>query len=116
MDFGEFAFGSESLYFNFVIKNTGSENLILTDTPNVMLSGNDTIDFEIIQPTSNTIEPKLSVSFKVKFSPKSLGIKNSKFNIVTNDPITPVITINLKGTSALKPEIGIFQESTEIKI
>jgi len=115
LDFGEFAFGSESLYFNFVIKNTGSENLILTDTPNVMLSGNDTIDFEIIQPTSNTIEPKLSVSFKVKFSPKSLGIKNSKFNIVTNDPITPVITINLKGTSALKPEIGIFQESTEIK-
>lgn len=65
-------------------------------------------DFTITPPTSGTLEPEASTTFKVAFTPKALGLRIATLHIASNDPDETPFDLALQGTGGL-PEIELHQ-------
>lgn len=91
-----------SLPKTFTIKNLGTNDLHLTDTPKILLSGTDAQYFSINETaTLGTIEPSSSTEFTVIYNPIVVGSHSAVINISNNDTDENPYIINLKGNSAV---------------
>ena len=106
--------GYESLEISFSIENLGLANLSLTGTPFISVSGPDSDMFSVtLQPSSSEIQPANSKIFKLKFSPKSYGLKSAVINIQNNDQDESNYTFTVKGTG-LSEEINVKNGSNSL--
>lgn len=83
------------------VTNKGNSNLTLNGTPS--LSGADSSLFNIDSNTciSGTVlaAGSGSCSITVSFSPTSSGARTASLNIGSNDPVSPIKSVELRGTS-----------------
>ncbi|QJE94659.1 FG-GAP repeat protein [Luteolibacter luteus] len=84
----------------FWVRNDGELDLILSGSPVIALSGSS--DFTVVEaptPPSDTIfSYKQARSFKVRFAPTGEGLRSTTLSIASNDPKTPLFTLNLEGS------------------
>ncbi len=98
-DFGIAVTGS-TRSVTFTLKNTGYNDLILTGTPKVVVSGTHGSMFAIsAQPTSPITAPTGTTTFTVQFLPTSSGVKTAALSIPSNDVDESPFDINLSGTA-----------------
>jgi hypothetical protein len=98
-DFGTAVTGS-TRSVTFTLKNTGYNDLILTGTPKVAVSGTHGAMFAITaQPTSPITAPTGTTTFTVQFLPTSGGVKTAALSIPSNDADESPFDINLTGTA-----------------
>ncbi|HTL33737.1 MAG TPA: choice-of-anchor D domain-containing protein, partial [Kofleriaceae bacterium] len=79
---------------NLVISNVGDAGQTLTVSS--VTSNNP--DYTIIPPGSNTINSGGSGTWVVTFNPSMPGADNAVLTIASNDPVTPMKTVNATGT------------------
>ncbi|MCK5347077.1 MAG: FG-GAP repeat protein [Candidatus Heimdallarchaeota archaeon] len=98
---GSFDFGdlreNGSLSKTFTIKNLGSEDLKLTGSPMVSISGS--YAFGVSVKPSSPISPSNSTNFVIRFHPRSAGIKTATVTILNNDPHDYSYTFEITGNS-----------------
>lgn len=94
--FGTVSLGS-SKSKTFTIRNTGNLNL-----KNLAISKNgaNVKDFTISQPTSTTLAPGATTTFKITFKPASKGTRNAAIHITSNDGDENPFDIQLAGSGA----------------
>jgi hypothetical protein len=100
----DFGFGdvanSAGVLRTFTIRNSGSDNLNLSGTPIITITGTNAADFTVItQPsTSGPIAPDGTVTFVIKFLPlTSGGIHTAVIHFSSTDPTTPNYTFTVSG-------------------
>ena len=112
-DFGALTIGQSSDEISFTIKNNGDDNLELTQTPLISISGAQASEFSITsQPSSSIVGA--SSNFKVKFSPTSLGNKNAVITIPNNTPSNNFV-INVTGLAKQAQTIAFSLGSNATK-
>ncbi len=80
----------------FTTRNTGTQPLNLTGTPNrVAHSGSG--DFSVIVQPASPLAAGASTTFTVRFTPATAGLKTATLTIPSDDPDTSSYTINLSG-------------------
>ncbi|WP_295445624.1 choice-of-anchor D domain-containing protein [uncultured Thiodictyon sp.] len=105
-DFGNSDVASGSVTRTFTIRNIGSPDLQLTDTPKVALSGAQAGDFSVtVQPTS-PVAAGGSTNFTVRFAPSGPGLRQATVSIASGDSDENPYDFAIQGTGTL-PEIGI---------
>ena len=114
-DFGIITVGSFSSPVTFTIENTGSADLILTDSPMVSKTGTDASMFNITQPTS-PVGVGGNTTFTITFNPTSSGTKAATVTIPNNDSNENPYTFTIIGneTGPPVPEINVKQGTTDI--
>jgi len=107
-DFGELNAdgnnGNTTVYETFTINNAGSGPL---DVTGVSLSAGDTGDFDL-DPTGLTspVPSGGSTSFRVRFDPLSVNLKDTLVSISSNDVSEATYTFGIQGTGIL-PEVKV---------
>jgi hypothetical protein len=81
------------------VTNAGGNNLIIS------VISNPNSPFSIVNKPALplTIQPAQSVDLSVRFSPLAVGPASSSFSIQSNDPATPLVTVNLTGNGTAAP-------------
>ena len=81
------------------VTNAGGTDLIIS------VISNPNSPFSIINKPALplTIQPAQSVDLSVRFSPLAIGPASSSFSIQSNDPATPLVTVNLTGNGTAAP-------------
>ena len=112
--FGSVAVNGGSFSQTFNIKNTGTEDLIVTAYPLASISGANASDFAITQQPSSPIAPGASSPFVIAFSPSAGGTRSAYVTIENNDADESPYTITLQGTGLTSPEIQVRGNNIEI--
>ncbi|MFC6223611.1 choice-of-anchor D domain-containing protein [Hymenobacter artigasi] len=103
---GSYAFASTGVGTTtdatFTISNNGTDDLLLSGTPAVAVTGADASQFSITQqPASTTLTPSGTTSattFVVRFQPTTTGAKTAGISIANNDSNKNPYTFALTGT------------------
>jgi len=105
--FGSVVVNGGTIFRTFTIKNTGSANLNLTDTPIVSIGGTNAADFTVTSaPTSPVASGGGSTTFQITFNPSAGGIRTASISIVNNDPDEDPYNFSIQGTGTV-PEISV---------
>ena len=106
-DYGEITIG-DFWQQTFTIQNLGLKDLVLYGDPIVVIEGADADQFEVISqpndlldPLPLHIEPYLSRTFVIRFSPNSEGLKTASISISNNDWNENPYDIALEGTGVI---------------
>jgi len=97
LDFGGIKVGKK-VTKTLKITNNGTGDLVIT------LSGLEETDFSIQGSSGVTIKGKKSYTLKVLFTPKLSGPKAATLKIDSNDPDTPILDIELHGSTIEQPQ------------
>ena len=89
----------------FTISNIGKSELILTNTPPVMLSDDSTFSVSL-QPLTAVPEGG-SVNFGITFAPLASGSRITSVTIKSNDPVTTTLLFSVSGDGVGGSEIDI---------
>lgn len=101
MSFGSVNNGSNSDLV-FRIKNTGTDDLNISNLP-LVISGTNADQFSIqVQPVS-PVPGSSFTDVTVRFAPTSAGAKSAVINILSDDSDEPSCSVNLSGTGVLVP-------------
>ena len=95
-NFGAVDAGQSSNAITFTIANSGTTDLQLSGSPIVALSGTNSNEFTITQPTSTTVAPAGNATFQVVFAPTTAGTKTATVSIANNSATHPY-TFTLTG-------------------
>jgi uncharacterized repeat protein (TIGR01451 family) len=112
--FGSVAVNGGSSSKTFTIKNTGTEDLLVTASPLAAISGIHASDFVVTQQPSSPIAPGASVPFTIAFLPSAGGTRSAYVSIENNDANESPYTITLTGTGFTSPEIQVKGNNLEI--
>lgn len=112
-DFGSTNVNGGTVVRTFTIQNLGNDNLILTGTPRVALSGADAASFSVTAQPVTPIAAAGSQTFSVTFDPSASGVKNATVSIDNNDSNENPYTFAIAGTGAA-PEIAVSGNSVNI--
>ncbi|MBL9116899.1 MAG: choice-of-anchor D domain-containing protein [Verrucomicrobiaceae bacterium] len=93
VDFGTTPLYSESVV-EFTVKNDGQG--AITDL-NVTISGNDSADFQLIEPPRAFLLADGTTSFRVRFNPTDINQRQARLNVTTESGMCPSIEVNLTG-------------------
>jgi hypothetical protein len=96
--FAPFLLGDNSVVNELTVGlyHLGTTDLVLTGSPAVAVTGSG--DFTVTeQPAQQTVAPKGSTTFKVRFTPTVSGVQTATFSIPTNDPAQSPLTFQLAG-------------------
>jgi microcystin-dependent protein len=108
-DFGEvdLVHGSEDR--QFIITNTGTAPLDLTDpTSSVRIIGADADDFTVSVDASSTVSANGgSTSFTITFNPSETGLRTAVVVIANNDGDESSYEFAIQGTSTATPDIDV---------
>ncbi|MFN0079729.1 MAG: choice-of-anchor D domain-containing protein [Prosthecobacter sp.] len=96
-DFGSLNVGSAGS-LTFIIKNTGTDDLVLTSAPRVVVTGADASMFIVTAQPPSLIVTNDSATFTVQFAPTSGGTKSAMLSITNNDSDENPFEINVTGT------------------
>jgi len=95
VQFSRTGWGYSSNDQDFIIENKGSADLEISS---ITLSSGDTDDFDInTSSMDNIVEPDSSTTFKVTFTPTTLGERTAVLTINNNDDDEDPFNITLKG-------------------
>ncbi len=84
---------------DFTISNTGSAPLTLNGVPRVLVTGTDAFMYTVtIQPPSPVAAVTGTSTFRIRFSPTSVGVKTASVTIGSDDPDVNPYTFTLTGT------------------
>ena len=90
--------GSSTAAVTVSIQNQGLQDLVLSGTPVVSVTGVNSADFTITQPASTTLAQGENTTFTLTFTPSSPGSRTAALVIQNNDADEGSYTINLNGT------------------
>ncbi len=91
----------------FELLNTGNDNLLLTGSPLISLSGPDASDFLLTEPPAGTtIDPNDESSFSIAFDPTLRGLKTAQVIVQNNDPDESDYQFSISGL-AVGPKIVV---------
>lgn len=113
-DFGSIPVDGGSTNQTFIINNDGSEDLVLTSSPAVIISGAHAGDFAVTQQPSSPVAPSGSVPFVISFNPSDGGIRSAYLSIENNDADESPYTFTIQGNGLTEPEISILGNNLEI--
>ncbi|MCA9936395.1 MAG: choice-of-anchor D domain-containing protein [Anaerolineales bacterium] len=82
-DFGGIGLG-EAITYTFTISNSGTDNLNLTGSPRVTLTG-ATTDFSVVAWPAAQVGPYLTTTFAVRFAPTAMGVRTATVSIANSD-------------------------------
>ncbi|MCU0821841.1 MAG: choice-of-anchor D domain-containing protein, partial [Spirochaetes bacterium] len=98
----------------FIIENTGTEDLELTGAAAVSIAGDNPGDFEISEMPSGTVIPAgRNESFTITFVPQVEGTREATVTIESNDFDENPYVFNVTGTS--NPEIYVKQGAMDVE-
>lgn len=83
-----------SISKSFTIKNTGTDNLLISD---IKILGSNAADFVLNSNFTPSISPNDSIAIEVIFKPHSMGIKTAMLTITNNDASENPFNFILKG-------------------
>lgn len=92
--FGQIDRDGETKTNTFKIRNEGIRDLVIT---NIVVSGREPGDYEVILEPSATIAPGESSNFQVRFDPTQYLVRRAKVVIFTNDPDRPRFDMKVRG-------------------
>jgi hypothetical protein len=94
-DIGEILWTGElSAERTFVITNKGTASLTLS-LP-VTVSGVDSADFTVTQPSSSSLAPGQTTSFSIACDPSALGVRTGLVSIANSDTLRTPYTFNIQ--------------------
>ena len=114
--FGNHKIGTAATPVTFTIQNTGTTNLNLLGSPNVIISGADAGHFTVTQPLSSSISGSGSTTFTIAFTPAGIagmGYKTATVSVYSDASNIPVYVFTVEGTGTT-PEIQVSQGVTPI--
>ncbi|MGB6222451.1 choice-of-anchor D domain-containing protein [Haloferula sp.] len=94
LELGDIAIGSEARYV-FVVRNLGNVSLTID---HINLTGGDDELFTLDTNTGVIIED--ATTFAVSFAPTAAGIESTTLEVESNDPDTPIFTLEIEGNGA----------------
>ena len=118
-DFGSTPIAGGTVDHTFTIKNTGTADLNLTDTPKVRVSGTDAGDFTVtVQPASPVASGGGTTTFTVRFDPNATGTRSATISIANNDVDENPYNFAIQGTGtvAASPEMDVQGGSPVVSI
>lgn len=84
-DFGSAVVTLGTIHRSFTIRNTGSNNLDLTGSPLVSISGTHANDFSVTIQPSSPIVMEGSTNFQIQFAPSAPGPRHAIISVACND-------------------------------
>jgi surface protein len=84
-NFGSVLASSGTITRTFTIENTGNQNLLLSGSPVVNITGVNALDFIVTTVPSTTIAGLSSTTFQVTFDPSEGGDRTATISIPNND-------------------------------
>ena len=106
-DFGPVAVQGSTVSRTFTIHNTGvQQDLALTGSPKVALSGANAADFTVIQQPAASVAVGGSASFQIRFDPSTSGTRSASVSIANDDTDENPYTFAIQGTG-IEPEMDV---------
>ncbi|OJJ15873.1 hypothetical protein BKI52_36755 [marine bacterium AO1-C] len=103
---GNYSFGNvdvnqSSSAITFTIANSGGVDLLLNGSPIVALSGANSSEFTVTQPTGATVAANSNTTFQIVFTPTTAGTRTATVSIANNSATNPyTFTITGEGVFA----------------
>jgi len=94
--FGEVAIG-DYLDIPFSIENLGTDNLLLSGSPVIVITGVGSAEYDVEKQPNSTIAPGGASTFIIRFSPSSASNFNASISISNNDSNENPYDIDLSG-------------------
>lgn len=110
-DFGN-AFIGISITKDFVITNSGTNDLNLTGTPLVQIQGAGNTEYSVTSLPNATIPAGGSTIFQVTYSPTTVGTHNPTIRVQSNDADENNYTFDITGSALIDttPQYTIYYE------
>ena len=96
--FGDVIASSGTKIRTFTIENTGYQDVLLTGSPVVNITGINASDFILTTVPSATISGLSNTTFQITFAPSSVGNKTAIVSIANNDTDENPYTFVIQGT------------------
>ena len=101
-DFGSADVDADTVVHTFTIENTGTGDLVLTDTPKVQISGTHAGDFSVTsQPSSPVAASGGTTTFEITFDPSGEGLRTATVSIANNDSDENPYDFAIQGTGTV---------------
>jgi surface protein len=97
-DFGSVLASSGTIVKTFTIENTGNQNLLLTGSPIVNITGANASDFTVTIVPSTTVTSVSNTTFQITFDPSAVGDRTATISIANNDTDENPYTFAIQGT------------------
>ncbi|MEA3349154.1 MAG: choice-of-anchor D domain-containing protein, partial [Chloroflexota bacterium] len=114
-DFGDVDATGATVTRVFTVKNTGSADLNLTDTPRVSIGGNHAADFTLTSDADALIPASKEITFEITFDPAAIGLREATISIANDDNDENPYEFSIQGTgSGPAPEMDVLGNSQSI--
>jgi hypothetical protein len=100
---------------DFRIQNLGTNDLLLSGTPIVEITGPHAGDFSVTTLPATTIAPGGDSVFVIRFTPTDGGVRNATVSIINNDSDENPYTFAIQGT-CLAPNISVIGNGNIIPV
>ena len=114
-NFGSVNVGSSSSPTTFTIENTGINDLNLSGTPRVQISGTHSTDFVVNTEPNATVTGGGTSTFGITFTPTGTGARVATVTIINDDSDENPYTFTLTG-SGIQTEINVSQGATALAV
>lgn len=107
VDFGQIGLGSTAKSTNILIgiSGTTSATLNLTGAPAIQISGDDSDQFVITQPSTTSVQTGTYIQDAcIAFTPTSIGQKTATITIPNDSPDQPDFSFTITGTGSYYPK------------
>lgn len=111
-DFGRIRKGTPLPVYDLIISSTGTADLA---SIKVALNGNQ-FQIENAGDIAKTLAPGKTTTVKIKFQPKTYGLKNAKIRITSNAANESAITVRVKGKQYSVITFIVEEEPTGAKV
>ena len=91
----------------FIIYNTGSDDLALGNSPIIGISGTHAGDFTVTATPASLVAPNSTVAFTVEFNPSASGLREATISIGNSDADENPYNFNIRGTGTVTPEMTV---------
>ena len=112
-DFGATMVAGVTIDRTFEIENFGADDLTLSGTPVVAISGSHAADFTVIDLPVVSIPSCSNDTFTLRLNPSAAGLQTATVSIANNDPDKNPYTFSIQGTG-LAPEMSVEGNSVVI--
>ncbi len=114
-DFGNVDTSGATVTRTFVIKNTGTNDLTLSDSPIVTIGGTHASDFTLTADATTPVTGGDQTTFKITFDPSDSGVREATISIANNDGDENPYTFDIQGTgTGAAPEMDVLGNSISI--
>jgi len=114
-DFGDVDADGATVTRTFIIQNTGTDDLNLTDTPIVTIGGTHAADFTLTADAATPVTGADQTSFTITFNPDDTGLREATISIANDDNDENPYTFSIQGTgTGAAPEMDVFGNSISI--